>query len=98
MGIFAKPHHREKWRLALDALDELATWQLVPPVVVADAGYGQNADFRADLAERGHTYVVGIRADITVQPHEAVPAAPAWSGRRPKHHWFLGLQVRSPKG
>ncbi|MFD0492695.1 IS701 family transposase [Streptomyces rhizosphaericus] len=77
--------HREKWRLALDALDELATWQLVPPVVVADAGYGQNADFRADLAERGHTYVVGIRADITVQPHEAVPAAPAWSGtgRRP---------------
>ncbi|WP_344379825.1 MULTISPECIES: IS701 family transposase, partial [Streptomyces violaceusniger group] len=37
------------------------------------------------LAERGHTYVVGIRADITVQPHEAVPAAPAWSGtgRRP---------------
>lgn len=29
--------------------------------------------------------MVGIRGDITVQPHQAVPAAPAWSGtgRRP---------------
>jgi len=25
-------------------------------------------------------YVVGIRGDITVHPHEAAPAAPAWSG------------------
>ncbi|CAM5507440.1 IS701 family transposase [Streptomyces canarius] len=77
--------HREKWRLALDALDELAGWGLMPPVVVADAGYGQNADFRAGLAERDIAYVVGIRGDITVQPHEAVPAVAAWSGngRRP---------------
>ncbi|MFJ8364634.1 IS701 family transposase [Streptomyces sp. NPDC093984] len=84
-GVPEDVGHREKWRLALDALDELAGWGLVPPVVVADAGYGQNADFRAGLAERGHSYVVGIRADITVQPHEAAPAAPAWSGtgRRP---------------
>ncbi|MEV7386029.1 IS701 family transposase [Streptomyces sp. NPDC091215] len=72
--------HREKWRLALDALDELATWQLAPPVVVADAGYGQNADFRAGLAERDIPYVVGIRGDITVQPDDAHPVAPAWSG------------------
>jgi SRSO17 transposase len=46
--------HREKWRLALDTLDELAGWGLVPPVVVADAGYGQNADFRDGLTEPGH--------------------------------------------
>ncbi|MER5228224.1 IS701 family transposase, partial [Streptomyces flaveus] len=84
-GVPKDVGHREKWRLALDALDELATWRLAPPVVVADAGYGQNADFRAALAERGHAYVVGIRGDITVQPHEAVPATPARSGngRRP---------------
>ncbi|WSL23837.1 transposase [Streptomyces sp. NBC_01280] len=37
--------HREKWRLALDDLDALARWGLVPPVMVADADYGQNADF-----------------------------------------------------
>jgi SRSO17 transposase len=44
--------HREKWRLALDTIDELAGWNLVAPVVVADAGYGQNADFRAGLDGR----------------------------------------------
>lgn len=50
------------------------------------AGYGQNADFRAGPAERGHVYVVGIRGDITAQPHDAHPTAPAWSGtgRRPR--------------
>ncbi|MFD8368433.1 IS701 family transposase [Streptomyces hygroscopicus] len=84
-GVPRDVGHREKWRLALDALDELAAWRLAPPVVVADAGYGQNADFRAGLAGREIRYVVGIRGDITVQPHEAVPAVPAWSGtgRRP---------------
>lgn len=39
-GIPPEVGHWEKWRLALDTLDELAGWALVPPVVVADAGYG----------------------------------------------------------
>ncbi|MFF7191681.1 transposase, partial [Streptomyces sp. NPDC008222] len=58
----------------------------MPLVVVADAGYGPNADFRACLAAWGHAYyVVGIRVDLTGQPHEAHPAAPpgpAPAGRR----------------
>src|SRR3954467_5909059 len=33
-GIPAGQRHREKWRLALDMLDELAGWALAPPVVV----------------------------------------------------------------
>ncbi|MFC4472878.1 IS701 family transposase, partial [Streptomyces xiangluensis] len=88
-GVPEDVGHREKWRLALDALDELAGWQLVPPAVVADAGYGQNADFRAALAEREIAYVVGIRGDLAVQPHDAVPAAPAWSGtgRKPQSRY-----------
>src|ERR687898_53878 len=32
--------HREKWRLALGMLDELAQWGVVPPPVCADAGHG----------------------------------------------------------
>jgi SRSO17 transposase len=52
-GIPDAERHREKWRLALDMLDELAGWQLAPPVVVADAGYGNTAEFRAGLTERG---------------------------------------------
>ncbi|GHF12400.1 hypothetical protein GCM10014715_80130 [Streptomyces spiralis] len=52
-GIPRAVGHREKWRLALDAIDELMGWGLVPPVVVvADAGYGQNADFRDGLSGR----------------------------------------------
>ncbi|MDQ1051827.1 SRSO17 transposase [Streptomyces sp. V4I2] len=79
-GVPDEIGHREKWRLALDALDELAGCGLVPPVVVADAGYGQNADFRHALTGRDIPYVVGVRADLSVQPHDAVPAAPPWSG------------------
>ncbi|GGZ25339.1 hypothetical protein GCM10010300_81000 [Streptomyces olivaceoviridis] len=71
------PESREKQRLALNVLDELAGWQPVPPVVVADACYGQNADFRAGLTQRGIRYVVGIRGDITVQLHGVVLRGPA---------------------
>ncbi|MFJ8746901.1 transposase [Embleya sp. NPDC127516] len=51
-----------KWRLALDVLDEAADWDLMPSVVVADAGYGRNALFRAGPTERELDYVVAIRA------------------------------------
>ncbi|MFJ2095477.1 transposase [Streptomyces sp. NPDC087901] len=44
-------HHRPKWQLALDMLDELATVGLRPAVLVADTGYGANADFRHGLEE-----------------------------------------------
>ncbi|MFF2005982.1 transposase [Kitasatospora sp. NPDC058201] len=42
-------HHRPKWQLALDMLDELAGTGLRPAALVADAGYGANADFRHGL-------------------------------------------------
>lgn len=85
-GVPEEFGHREKWRLALDVLDEPASWGLVPPVVVADAGYGQNADFRDGLERRSIGYVMAIRSDVTVHPHDAVPTAPPWSGngRKPR--------------
>ncbi|MFF1880711.1 transposase [Pseudarthrobacter sp. NPDC058196] len=43
---------RPKWELALQMLDELAGWGHRPPVVVADAGYGQNGAWRTALGER----------------------------------------------
>ncbi len=85
-GIPEETGHQEKWRLALDSIDELAEWGLVPPVLVADAGYGQNADFRDGLERRGIGYVVAIRSDVTAHPHDATPTAPTWSGngRKPQ--------------
>jgi SRSO17 transposase len=76
--------HREKWRLALDLLDQAALWGLVPWVTVADAGYGQIAEFRAGLAEREIGYVVAVRADTVAQPGAACPSTPVWSGNGPK--------------
>ena len=83
-GIPAGQRHRPKWQLALDMLDELAGWGLTPPVVAADAGYGNNADFRAGLAERGWAYLVQVEADLTAQAADAVPAPPVYSGRGPR--------------
>ncbi|GAA0594633.1 hypothetical protein GCM10010174_07260 [Kutzneria viridogrisea] len=47
--------HREKWRLALDMIDELRQWGLPAWPAVADTGYGDAAGFRQGLTERGLT-------------------------------------------
>ncbi|AXE82316.1 hypothetical protein C5746_41915 [Streptomyces atratus] len=44
-GIPEEVGRREKWRLALDLIDEAVSWGLAPQVIVADAGYGQNGRF-----------------------------------------------------
>jgi SRSO17 transposase len=80
-GIPADVRHREKWRLALDMLDELSGWGLAPPVVVGDAGYGDNAEFRAGLTARGRAYVVQVQGDLTAHPAEATPQVKPYSGR-----------------
>ncbi|MGW9172278.1 IS701 family transposase [Streptomyces decoyicus] len=78
--IPAEATHREKWRLALDMLDTLATWGMRPPVLVADAAYGANAHLRAALADRQLTYVLAVRADVTAHPFDAKPHAPNRNG------------------
>lgn len=72
--------HVEKWQLAVDMLDELRSWGLDPPLVVADEGYGQDGAFRRALDERGIPYAVGVRSDTVVLPEAAERTAPAWSG------------------
>src|SRR4051812_4487215 len=80
-GIPAEQRHREKWRLALDMLDELAGWRLTPPLVVADAGYGDNAEFRDGITARGWPYVVQVSGDLTAHAGDAVPQVKPYSGR-----------------
>ncbi|EFG03843.1 Putative IS701 family ISAzvi8-like transposase (plasmid) [Streptomyces clavuligerus] len=72
--------HQEKWRLALDMLDSLADWGMTPPAVVADAAYGTNAHLRAALSERGLTYVLSIRSDVSAHPFGTQPVAPDRKG------------------
>jgi SRSO17 transposase len=73
--------HREKWRLALDMIDELAEWGLRPPLVGADAGYGEITAFRQGLDDRQIPYVVQVKAATSAYPEHVTPTRPEWSGR-----------------
>src|SRR5688500_767413 len=79
-GIPEEEGHRPKWTLAVEMLDELAEHGLRPPVLVADAGYGDNSQFRAALDERGIAYSVQLKGEALAHTSEAVPVRPAWSG------------------
>jgi SRSO17 transposase len=78
--------YRPKWMIALEQLDELAGWGLRPPVLAADAGYGQVAEFRQGLTDRDIRYIVATTSTTTVQPGHAVPVTKPYTGRgaRPK--------------
>jgi SRSO17 transposase len=71
-GIGDDIGHREKWRLALDMIDELVGWGRQPPLIVADCGYGDNAEFRHELAERRLAYAVQVSGDLNAYPAETV--------------------------
>jgi SRSO17 transposase len=77
----AAVHHRPKWQLVLDMLDELAGWGLSPPVLLADRGYGDTGEFRWGLEGRGVAYVVEVRADTSAYPEQVHPTVPPSKGR-----------------
>ena len=90
-----KVRHREKWRLALDMLDQItgateasgdgsgdgSGWGLPGRTTVADAGYGDVTEFRLGLQARGLPYVVAVKPTTSAYPADAVPTAPAYCGR-----------------
>jgi SRSO17 transposase len=74
--------HREKWRLALDMLDEVTgDLGLAPRTVVADAGYGEAIGFRLGLTERGLSYVLAVKSSTSAHPGDAVPERPPHTGQ-----------------
>jgi len=85
--------HSEKWRLAMEMIDEMtgaAGWGVLEqittagrsrPVVVADAGYGDNTTFRQELTGRSFAYVVAVKGTTSAHAQDAVPVMMAYSGR-----------------
>jgi SRSO17 transposase len=73
--------HREKWRLALDMIDELAAWGLVPPLVGADAGYGEITAFRRGLDDREIPCVVQVKSGTSAYRQDVTPTRPERSQR-----------------
>lgn len=72
--------HRPKWTMAVEMLDALAAQGLRPPLLAADAGYGDTSQFRAALDERGIVYSVQVKGDALAHTADAVPAPRTWSG------------------
>ena len=79
-GIPQNEGHRPKWMLAVEMLDELAEHGLRPPLLAADAGYGDNSQFRAALDERGIGYSVQVKGDALAHDADAVAVTRSWSG------------------
>ncbi len=77
-------HHRPKWQLALEMLDELDCLGLRPAVLVADTGYGANADFRRGLEDRGLAYVLQAKVEMTAHGENTEPHQPGYGGLGPR--------------
>jgi hypothetical protein len=91
--------HSEKWRLALEMIEEMTGprgWGVLEqitagggarPVAVADAGYGDITTFRLELADRGWPYVLAVKGTTSAYAGDAEPVSPArrsGPGRPPK--------------
>jgi SRSO17 transposase len=84
-GIPDQVRHTEKWRLALEMLEEMTGpggWGVPEqvsaagggrPAVAADAGYGDNTAFRLELEARGWQYAVAVKGTTSAYAGDARP-------------------------
>jgi SRSO17 transposase len=91
-GLPDEVRHTEKWRLAVEMIEEMTGpggWGLLEqvtaasgarPVVVSDAGYGDNALFRQQLTDEGWRYVAAVKGVTSAHPIEAAPEARPYGG------------------
>jgi SRSO17 transposase len=91
-GIPDDVRHKEKWRLALEMLDEMAGpdgWGVLEqavagggarPVVSADAGYGDNTTFRMELERRGWQYIMAVKGTTSAYAGDARPVTRSLGG------------------
>ena len=92
-GIPGEVRHTEKWRLALQMIEEMTGpggWGVLEqitarggarPVVAADIGYGDNALFRQGLTAAGWRYVVAVKGSTSAHAHQAIPQTMTYGGR-----------------
>jgi SRSO17 transposase len=74
-------HHRPKWQMALEMIDELIEWGRIPPVVIADAGYGDTTALRQGRTDRQIGYVVAVKGATSAYPGDATPQTAPYAGR-----------------
>src|SRR3954447_25517215 len=81
-GVPDEVGFRTKPAIAVDQIGQALADGVPPGVVVTDAGYGNDTDFRDGVTALGLAYVAGILGTTVLWPPGAgpLPAAP-WSGR-----------------
>ena len=91
-GIPGQVRHTEKWRLALEMIEEMTGpggWGVreeitaaggARPVVVTDAGYGDNTAFRLELQARGWRYAVAVKGTTSAYAGDAAPVTRTLGG------------------
>jgi SRSO17 transposase len=69
-------HHVEKWRLALEMIDELIGWGVTPPAILGDGAYGDSTEFRSGLQERELSYVLDVKGTTSAYREDVMPTQP----------------------
>ncbi len=84
--------HSEKWRLALEMIDEMTGpggWGVLEqvsaaggarPAVTADAGYGDSTAFRLELEQRGWQFVLAVKGTTSAYAGDAEPVTRVLGG------------------
>ena len=87
-GIPADVAFATKPDIALHQVRETLDAGIKPGIVLADAAYGKVTTWRAQLAQWGLSYCVGVHEDLSVWAPGTEPLPPHWSGRgRPPTRW-----------
>jgi SRSO17 transposase len=73
-GVPTEIKFRTKGAIALEQIQQALVAGLPPGVVLADAAYGTEAEWRDQLSEWGLTYAVGVRENTTVWYGSSQPA------------------------
>jgi SRSO17 transposase len=69
--------HTEKWRMALEMLDELVEHGHHPPLLLADCDYGKIVEFRSGLAARKIPFLMAIPWETNLLKATGTPVT-AW--------------------
>jgi SRSO17 transposase len=81
-GIPGDVVFQSKPQIALDQLRAAVAAGINAEVALADAGYGNDTDFRDGITEIGLAYAVGIQSSTSLWPPDMEPLPPKpWSGR-----------------
>src|SRR3954468_8886454 len=81
-GVPQEIGFQTKPEIALDQIRAARAERVPPGLILADAGYGSDTDFRTALTALGLRYSLGIAASTSLGPPGTAPLPPKpWSGR-----------------